>query len=113
MTNWSYEEFKHKMGQTVEYGVCIGNNYSGKSIISRMLKNKFGYSCIEMKSIEAKIKASLGSEEEPFEGEVPIAKVEEAVLKFIKDEMNNGAERSRFVFDGFTHKTPEAFLSFC
>jgi len=113
MSNWDFKEFQEKMGQTIEFGVCVGNNFSGKSIISRMLKNKFGFKCIEMKTMEAKIKASLGTEEEPFEGEVPISKVEDAVLKFIEDEMKSGEERNRFVFDGFTHKTPEQFLAFC
>lgn len=45
----------------------------------------FGYQVIDMKDISAKIKATLGTEEEPFEGEVPIADVEKAVVTHIKE----------------------------
>ena len=37
-----------------------------------------------MKKIAEDVKASLGTEEEPFEGEVPVADIEKAVCEKIK-----------------------------
>jgi hypothetical protein len=38
-----------------------------------------------MKATSALLKASLGTEEEPFEGEVPLSDVEKAIVNHIKD----------------------------
>jgi len=38
-----------------------------------------------MKATAAFIKSSLGTEDEPFEGEVPLADVEKYVVNHIKD----------------------------
>jgi len=38
-----------------------------------------------MKATSAFIKGTMGTEDEPFEGEVPLAKVEEFIAKHIKD----------------------------
>jgi len=42
-------------------------------------------------------KKSMGTEEEPFEGDVPIAKSEEAICKFI------AKAKGKLVFDGIIH----------
>jgi hypothetical protein len=38
-----------------------------------------------MKATAAQLKAGMGTEDEPFEGEVPLADVEKFVVKHIKD----------------------------
>lgn len=44
----------------------------------------------------------MGTEEEPFEGEVPTIKVYEAVLEQIsQDRMNN--KKFTYIFDGYSH----------
>lgn len=53
----------------------------------------------------------MGTEEEPFEGEVPFAKIEEEVVKRIANARNQGG-RSKFVFDSITHPTEESFMTF-
>lgn len=42
----------------------------------------------------------MGTDEEPFEGEVPIQDVENAVVEKIRSHK----KKVRFVFDGFIHK---------
>jgi hypothetical protein len=42
-----------------------------------------GFKVIDMKAIAAKVKGTLGTEEEPFEGEVPIKEVEKAIATLI------------------------------
>lgn len=64
-----------------------------------------------MNQIAADVKATLGSEEEPFEGEVPVADVEKAVVSKIHTAQASG-KRCKFVFDGFSHSTDEAFFTF-
>lgn len=44
------------------------------------MKSLLGYEVIDMVELTDAVKKSLGDEENPFEGEVPIAKVEAAVL---------------------------------
>jgi shikimate kinase len=111
MNKWDYGIFEEKLGNTVEYGVVLGNWYSGKSTVCKVMGEDLGYKVIDMKAISAQIKASLGTEEEPFEGEVPLADVEKYVVNHIKKEMNSG-NRVRFVFDGFGQKTSEEFIAF-
>lgn len=66
-----------------------------------------GYTVIDMKIISEKCKAKLGTEDEPFEGDVPIANVEGEIEAMIKSNPS-----SKFVFDGFTHPTPADFTKF-
>lgn len=69
--------FNEKMGNKIEYGVVVGRSLSGKSEICAEMAKNSGYRVVDMKAITEQVKAALGTEEEPFEGEVPIAKVQE------------------------------------
>jgi len=51
----------------------IGKSFSGKSVVAKLLEETQGFTILDMKAIAEAVKATLGSEEEPFEGEVPIA----------------------------------------
>jgi hypothetical protein len=62
-----------------------------------------------MAKIADQVKSKMGTEEEPFEGEVPMQEVEKAIFDQISD--NSGPKR-KWVFDGYTHKTEEEFLGF-
>lgn len=64
-----------------------------------------------MKQIEGKVKAKMGTDDEPFEGEVPIAKVEDEITNIINASKNTGSN-PRFLFDNYTHTTDAAFLKF-
>ena len=54
-----------------------------------------------MKIISDKVKSRLGTEEEPFEGEVPIKEIEIEISKIIED---GSKSKTKYIFDGFTHK---------
>jgi adenylate kinase family enzyme len=103
MSHWDYSIFEEQLGNTVEYGAVVGNWYSGKSTVAKAMAEHFSYEIVDMKAISEKLKASMGTEDEPFEGEVPAAGVEEAVVKFIRERTHVG-KRVRFIFDGFAQK---------
>lgn len=42
-----------------------------------------------MNAISETVKAKLGSEEEPFEGDVPVKEVESEVIALIKKDQDN------------------------
>jgi len=62
-----------------------------------------------MKIISEKVKSRLGTEEEPFEGEVPIKEVEKEISKIIEE---GSKTKVKYIFDGFTHKSHQDFLNF-
>jgi hypothetical protein len=69
------------------------------------MANNLGYTVIDMKSISEKVKSKLGTEDEPFEGEVPIANVEKEIEGMITSA-KAAQPLCKFIFDGFTHKEP-------
>jgi hypothetical protein len=111
VNKWDWPTFQQKLGMTVEYGVIVGDWFTGKTTLSTWLHESNGFHVVDMKAISEKIKASLGTEDEPFEGQVPLGDVEKQVVNFITST-RSGSPRSKFVFDGFLHATPDAFLKF-
>ena len=76
MSEWSFQLFNEKLGNKCEYGVLIGKSLTGKSLVANFLAKNQGYTIIDMGKITETVRGALGSEEEPFEGDVPIAEVE-------------------------------------
>lgn len=72
------------------------------------MKESLGFTVIEMSKIAEGVKSKLGSEEEPFEGEVPLVEVE----KEIKSIISQGGKSAKFLFDNFTHESADHFVSF-
>jgi tRNA uridine 5-carbamoylmethylation protein Kti12 len=56
-----------------------GRKFSGKKTLSAELAKILKAKIVDMNEIAAALKKKMGTEEEPFEGEVPISKVEEAI----------------------------------
>ena len=84
MKQWDYRLFQENMGNVTEFGMIIGDQRSGKSTLCKFLNEKFGHHVVDMKAIETRMKAKLGGEDdEPFEGEIPVADVEKEALDFI------------------------------
>jgi cytidylate kinase len=48
-----------------------GPYLSGKSTVCKLLASKLGFKIIDWQAFTEKVKKSKGTEEEPFEGEVP------------------------------------------
>lgn len=109
ISEWNWQVFNEKLGNKVSFGVISGQSMSGKSTVAKHLENSLGYNVIDMNRIAEQVKAKMGTEEEPFEGEVPLPKVEEEIARQI--EVSKG-EKTKFVFDSFTHKTADDFVSF-
>lgn len=65
------------------------------NIISKHL----GFKIVDWKLIEESVKKTLGTEEEPFEGKVPLAKVEEAVVRMIEADRKHS--KQHYIFDSF------------
>jgi len=62
-----------------------------------------------MKQISEKVKSKLGTEEEPFEGEVPIKEVEKEIKKLIDE---GSKSKVKYIFDGYSHKNHSEFIDF-
>lgn len=59
-----------------------------------------------MKAIRDDVKKSLGTEEEPFEGDVPIDKTEDAISQLVSKT------KGKLIFDGIVHPDGAAFVAF-
>jgi hypothetical protein len=57
---------------------------------------------IDWKAIEEEVKKSLGTEDAPFEGVPPLAKLEDAVVKLIQTERSKGL-KNFYLFDSFPY----------
>ena len=64
-----------------------------------------------MKAITEQVKIRLTPEGEDFEGEVPIADVQQEVANMINSSQG-GATKTKFLFDGYTQKDADSFLEF-
>ena len=89
--------------------MVFGGQLAGKTTVSAMLSKEFGFSVIDMKAITEKVRAKLSTEDEPFEGEVPVKDIEKEIVAIIAA---GRASKTTFVFDGFTHSSAEDFIKF-
>ena len=80
MKNWDESSFNKLLGNDVSYGVVLGRPLAGKTVVSNHISQLVGGKVISLTGIAETVKKTLGTEEEPFEGEVPTLKVYEAVL---------------------------------
>lgn len=55
------------------------------------------FTLVDMKAIREDVKKSLGTEDEPFEGDVPLPKTEEAISKIVAQS------KGKLIFDGIIH----------
>ena len=88
---------------------------TGKTTLTQTLKkNLVGQkiAIVDWKEHEAQIKATLGTPEEPFDGKVPLGKIEDSIVATIKQDKKAG-KRVTYVFDCFPgHPTSTEFAKF-
>jgi shikimate kinase len=84
----------------------MGRQLAGKTTLAKYMAQTMDYTLIDMKSIRDDVKKSMGTEEEPFEGEVPIEKVEEATVKKVTQL------KGKIIFDGLIQTDGEAQIKF-
>ena len=110
MKSWDESSFNKLLGSDVSYGVVLGRSLAGKTFVSNQIGQLIGGKVINLTGIAETLKKTMGTEEEPFEGEVPTMKVYEAVLESIsQDRVNN--KKFTYIFDGYSHSKAD-FQSF-
>ena len=58
-------------GDKIHYSVVIGPPMSGKTTICKLMNKHLNYKIIDWNDIREKVKKTMGTEEEPYDGEVP------------------------------------------
>ena len=111
MNQWSSQLFQEKLGNKVEYGISCGQPHSGIEDLVKLMADNQGYTVLDMQKIQEAVKASLGTEEEPFEGEVPIADVGKKIDQTINESRSSG-QRVKFLIANYIHKSEEALIQF-
>ena len=100
----------------VDWCLVTGSPLSGKTTVTKYLQKHIGsqraITVIDHKEHEAAIRASMATPEGPYEGEVPLVKVEDSIVSLIQRDKKAG-KRVLYVFDGFPgHKTAADFAKF-
>ena len=112
MNSWDFSVFQEKLGNKVDFGVVLGQAFSGKTTLTGIMKNGMDFQVIDMKAISEVVRESMKSEEgEPYEGDIPDASIEKEVVKFIQEQQASPGKK-KFLFDGFVHKEPQDFIKF-
>lgn len=111
MNEWDANTFEDHLGNKVAYGLLTGRSYSGKRTVAGELVNTIKSKIINMEQIAGELKKSMGSEEEPFEGEVSVDKVEAAIVKHIANDRAN-SQKYTYLFDRWMHKSGSEFINF-
>lgn len=109
MNEYDAQKFKEKMGDKVQYGVCLGKIASGKTTVCKMMEKDLNMNVkvIDMKQIR-KDNPPLDPEGNPIEGEeCKLETVEELIAKKIRSEPN-----ARWIFDEYLHPDEDAFFKF-
>jgi len=114
MDEWSYQLFDEKViGNKINYGLMNGKSLSGKTTLANKMGERLNppYTVLNLKDIETKAAADLGSEEEPFQGKVPIETIEKKVVSVI-NEAKKSAIPPKFIFDGVIHEKESDYFKF-
>jgi hypothetical protein len=106
MKSWDYSTFQGFLGQRVDWILVTGNEYSGKDMVAVELGSIMKSKVVNMLKMSEEVKKSLGTEDEPFEGDVPISKVEQAIYQMIEADRVK-KDKYVYIFDGFMHETVE------
>ena len=64
---------------------------------------------LNMMSIAEECKKKLGTEDEPFEGDVPLAEVEKETIAIVKRDKAS-SQQYTYIFDGYMQKSADAFI---
>lgn len=114
MKSWDETTFKEHLGQKTDWSILCGRKYSGTDTVGGLVSKLTSGKIISMEKIEEEVtKKRLSPEdaEEPMEGPAPVGEVEKDVLAHIAADKARG-ETYNYLFDGFKHETPEAFVTF-
>lgn len=110
MKEWNSREFEEQLGSKTEWGIISGRSLSGKTTVANMVAQLNRGKILNMEKISEECKKRLGTEDEPFEGDVPIAEVEKDCIAIVNKDKACG-EQYTYLFDGYLHKNAEAFVN--
>lgn len=116
LTDWDEQNWQELFDSVkIDWTLVMGQPLSGKTTLTQTLKKTLGASrvtLVDQKEIEAAIKLTMGTPEEPFEGKVPLHKVEDAIVSMIAKDKKAG-KRVTYIFDNFPgHPTATEFARF-
>jgi adenylate kinase family enzyme len=106
LTDWDEQNWQEIFDTVkVDWSLVLGAPLSGKTTLTQTLRKALGgpsrVTVFDQKELETTLRAQLaGPEGEPFEGKVPLQKLEEAVSNTIARDKKAG-KRVTYVFDGF------------
>lgn len=118
ITDWDEQNWQELFDSVkVDWALVTGQPFSGKTTLANTVRKTLGgpsrVTVVDHKEIEAQIKSTLGTAEEPFEGKVPLLKVEEAIAATIAKDKKAG-KRQLYVFDNFPGQANATeFARFC
>jgi adenylate kinase family enzyme len=113
LSRWDDQKWSELVGGSkIDWSIVLGMPFQGRSTLAGIISKSLGFKLVDWKAVELDVKKSLGTEEEPFEGKVPLAKVEDAVVKLIENDRKSGV-KAQYIFDFFPlHQTGEEFYQF-
>ena len=91
MSKWDDQKWSELVGGAkIDWSIVLGMPFQGRSTLAGIISKNLGFKLIDWKAVELDVKKSLGTEEEPYEGKIPLAKVENAVVKLIENDRKSG-----------------------
>jgi len=109
MSEWDYRSFSEKLGDKQDFGIVFGNFQSGKSTVAEHVSKLTQGHLISMPAVAEEVRKRLSTEDEPFEGDVPIEEIEKDIQAMICSAKSSG-KRANFVFDGYMHPKAADFI---
>lgn len=105
LTDWDDQNWQEIFDAVkIDWCLVMGAPLTGKTTLAATLRKALGgagrVTLVDFKELEAQIKATMGTPEEPFEGKVPLIKVEEAIVAMIQKDKKAG-KRLTYLFDSF------------
>jgi adenylate kinase family enzyme len=117
VSEWDSQNWQEVFASVkVDWCLVTGSPLSGKTTVTKYLLKHIGsqraVTVIDHKEHEAAIRASMATPEGPYEGEVPLSKIEDSIASLIQRDKKAG-KRVLYVFDSFPgHKTAADFAKF-
>lgn len=111
MHAWDEATFNEHLGSRTAWGLVSGGPLSGKSLVAKIVADQSKGKVVDMTAMAEVVRKDLDTEEAPFEGRVPDAEVEKAVLAMVEAHKKAG-EKFFYLFDGRYHETVEKQAEF-
>lgn len=111
MNEWDASTFEDHLGKKIAWGMITGRSYSGKKTVAAELANAIKSKTVNMEAIANELKKTMGTEEEPFEGDVPLSKVEAAICQLVADDRASN-QKYTYLYESWMHKSASEFIAF-